>query len=117
MALSAAREAGTSAALFAPGWVYEEHHKSTFEARQELFWSKVRTSLAVDRCCKGDPWPSLCVCVALYMRACVCACVHVCLICTSKRTNCMPDRHYMPLNRSAACGSLAPQRCLLRCRW
>lgn len=42
VALSAAREAGTSAALFAPGWVYEEHDKARFEMLQERFWWQAR---------------------------------------------------------------------------
>ncbi len=41
MALGAARAGGVSAALFAPGWVYEEFDRSTFEPRQEAFWGKV----------------------------------------------------------------------------
>lgn len=41
MALAAARAGGVSAALFAPGWVYEEFDRSTFEPRQEGFWGKV----------------------------------------------------------------------------
>ena len=41
-ALSAARSRGLSAALFAPGWVWEEFDRQTFEPRQEAFWAAVR---------------------------------------------------------------------------
>ena len=42
VALKAAREEGLSAALFAPGWVYENHERSCFHELQETFWGKVR---------------------------------------------------------------------------
>ncbi|GLI61826.1 hypothetical protein VaNZ11_004267, partial [Volvox africanus] len=42
VALSAARSEGLSAALFAPGWVYEEFPRDSFEQRQEAFWAKIR---------------------------------------------------------------------------
>ncbi|EFJ50266.1 hypothetical protein VOLCADRAFT_58694, partial [Volvox carteri f. nagariensis] len=41
VALSAARSAGVSVALFAPGWVYEEFPRDTFPRRQEEFWGRV----------------------------------------------------------------------------
>ncbi|GIL62379.1 hypothetical protein Vafri_16601, partial [Volvox africanus] len=42
VALSAARSEGLSAALFAPGWVYEEFPRDSFEQRQEAFWAGIR---------------------------------------------------------------------------
>ncbi|GIL75646.1 hypothetical protein Vretifemale_5384 [Volvox reticuliferus] len=42
VALCAARSEGLSAALFAPGWVYEEFPKESFEQRQEAFWARIR---------------------------------------------------------------------------
>ncbi|GFR47376.1 hypothetical protein Agub_g9088 [Astrephomene gubernaculifera] len=42
-ALAAARCAGLSAALFAPGWVWEEFGRSGFEARQEAFWGGIQS--------------------------------------------------------------------------
>ena len=40
-ALAAARAAGCSAALFAPGWVLECHERARFEALQERWWRGV----------------------------------------------------------------------------
>ncbi|KAG2497145.1 hypothetical protein HYH03_004736 [Edaphochlamys debaryana] len=47
VALAAARASGLSAALFAPGWVYEEFDRATFEPRQEAFWAAI-----------GAAWPA-----------------------------------------------------------
>jgi endo-beta-N-acetylglucosaminidase D len=41
LALAAAKEAGLSAALFAPGWVYENLGKERFAELQEQWWHKV----------------------------------------------------------------------------
>jgi mannosyl-glycoprotein endo-beta-N-acetylglucosaminidase len=41
LALAAAKEAGLSAALFAPGWVYENLDKERFAELQEQWWHKV----------------------------------------------------------------------------
>jgi hypothetical protein len=46
VALAAAHARGLSAALFAPGWVWEEFDRSTFEPRQEAFWDAVRRQRA-----------------------------------------------------------------------
>ncbi|GLC35518.1 hypothetical protein PLESTB_000198900 [Pleodorina starrii] len=43
VALHAARSAGLSSALFAPGWVFEEFPRDTFAQRQERFWAKIRS--------------------------------------------------------------------------
>lgn len=40
-ALSAAAEAGLSAALFAPGWVRENLEKARFHELQDLWWQQV----------------------------------------------------------------------------
>lgn len=40
-ALAAAKAAGLSAALFAPGWVYENLDKERFAELQEQWWHKV----------------------------------------------------------------------------
>jgi hypothetical protein len=40
-ALSAAREAGLSAALFAPGWVHENLEKTRFHELQDKWWGQV----------------------------------------------------------------------------
>jgi mannosyl-glycoprotein endo-beta-N-acetylglucosaminidase len=42
VALAAAKGNGLSAALFAPGWVYENLEKSRFQELQQEYWSKVR---------------------------------------------------------------------------
>jgi hypothetical protein len=42
--LSAARQQGLSAALFAPGWVYEEHDKGEWQQLQRAFWGKVQAA-------------------------------------------------------------------------
>ncbi len=42
VALAAARSCGVSTALFAPGWVFEEFPRDSFEPRQEAFWDAVR---------------------------------------------------------------------------
>lgn len=47
VALKAARDAGVSAALFAPGWVYETNQGPTFPAAQNRWWGLV-----------AECWPS-----------------------------------------------------------
>jgi mannosyl-glycoprotein endo-beta-N-acetylglucosaminidase len=42
LALSAAREMGLSAALFAPGWVQENLEKARFHELQDKWWLQVR---------------------------------------------------------------------------
>jgi len=41
LALSAAAEAGLSAALFAPGWVRENLDKARFHELQDCWWQQV----------------------------------------------------------------------------
>ena len=43
VALAVAKANGLSAALFAPGWVYENLEKSRFQELQQEYWSKVRS--------------------------------------------------------------------------
>lgn len=50
VALSAAKAEGLSAALFAPGWVYECEDKSRWHDKQEQFWGKVLDSWTRPRC-------------------------------------------------------------------
>lgn len=40
-ALTAARAAGCSAALFAPAWVWENHPREDFERLQAAWWAQV----------------------------------------------------------------------------
>jgi hypothetical protein len=47
VALAAARQHGLSAALFAPGWVYENHDRADWQQLQGSFWSKIE-----------DAWPA-----------------------------------------------------------
>eukprot|EP00249_Psilotum_nudum_P019557 c27315_g1_i2 orf=269-2275(-) len=47
VALKAAKEAGVSAALFAPGWVYETNQGPSFHAAQNRYWGLI-----------ADCWPS-----------------------------------------------------------
>jgi hypothetical protein len=44
VALAAARQHGLSAALFAPGWVYENHSRAQWQALQGAFWGKVEAA-------------------------------------------------------------------------
>jgi len=55
-ALRAARAAGASAALFAPGWTMECHGRGEFEGVQERWWRQVRLSCGVEAWGWGGYW-------------------------------------------------------------
>jgi mannosyl-glycoprotein endo-beta-N-acetylglucosaminidase len=48
-AVAAARAAGVSAALFAPGWVYECNDRSGFEQLQERWWRGIEAAWGLRR--------------------------------------------------------------------